>query len=91
MLSYDISWSDSTAVGDMSVQFSNTYSINSDGSVRNPGNWTTVPLSSTTTVSGTDGNGFIDIDASGSYAVRLVYNSTSGAGTMQAYLAGKVS
>lgn len=90
-LSYDISWTGTAPVGTMSVQVSNTYSQNQDGSVRNPGNWTTLVLTSPTPVSGSPGNGFIDIDELGAYAVRLVYNRTSGTGTMQATIAGKVS
>lgn len=91
MVSYDISWSGSTPVGVMSVQVSNTYSKNADGSVRNAGNWTTLALSAPTNVSGNTGNGFIDVDATGSYAIRLVYTRTSGTGTMNATINGKVS
>ena len=90
-VSYDISWSGTSPIGSMSVQVSNTYSENSDGSVRNPGNWTTVPLgTNTTNVNTNTGNGFIDIDVIGAYAIRLVYNRTSGTGTMQAVINGKV-
>lgn len=89
-VSYDVSWSGTTPVGSMSVQVSNTYSQNADGSVRNAGNWTTLVLSSSTPVSGNTGNGFIDIDASAAYAVRLVYTRVSGTGTMNATVAGKV-
>lgn len=91
MISYDISWDGSSPVGDMSIQVSNSYSTNADGSVRNPGNWTTVPLTALAPVSGNTGNGFIDIDASGAYAIRLVYTRTSGTGTMQAIISAKVS
>lgn len=89
-VSYDVSWSGTAPVGSMSVQVSNTYTQNADGSVRNAGNWTTLVLSSTTSVSGSTGNGFIDIDASAAYAVRLVYTRVSGTGTMNATVAGKV-
>jgi len=75
----------------MSVQVSNTYRQNSDGSVRVPGDWTTVTLSSTTTVSGNTGNGYIDIDAMSAYAIRLVYTRSSGTGTMLAVISAKVS
>lgn len=91
MLSYDISWTGTAPVGVMSVQISNTYSQNADGSVRNPGNWTTLVLSSPTPVSGSPGNGFIDIDAIAAYAMRLVYTRTSGTGTMNAIINGKVA
>lgn len=91
MVSYDISWTGTAPVGVVTLQVSNTYTQNSDGSVRNPGNWTTVVLSSPATVSGTIGNGFIDVDANAAYAVRIVYTPASGTGLMQATVNGKVS
>lgn len=91
MISYDISWSGSSPVGVMSVQVSNTYTQNADGTVRNAGNWTTLTLSTTPTVSGNTGNGGIDVDATGFYAMRLVYTRTSGTGTMNATIAAKVA
>lgn len=91
MLSYDISWTGTAPVGVMSVQVSNTYSQNGDGTVRNPGNWTTLVLSAPTNVSGNTGNGFIDVDATAAYAMRLVYTRTSGTGTMNATVKGKVT
>lgn len=91
MLSYDVSWTGTAPVGVMSVQVSNSYSINGDGSVRNAGSWTTLTLNSPTNVSGSTGNGFIDIDATGTYAIRLVYTRTSGTGTMNAILNAKVA
>ncbi len=77
-------------VGSMSVQVSNTYSQNADGTVRNAGHWTTLDLSSSTDVSGTSGNGFIDVLATAGYAIRLLYTRTSGTGTMNATIVGKV-
>lgn len=91
MLSYDVSWTGTAPVGTMSVQVSNSYSQNADGSVKNPGNWTTLTLSSPTPVSGSTGNGFIDVDALGAYAVRLVYTRVSGTGVMNAVINGKVA
>lgn len=91
MIGYDISWTGSTPVGTMSVQVSNTYSENADGSVKNTGNWTTLTLSAPTAVSGNTGNGFIDVDATGAYAIRLVYTRASGTGTMNATITAKVA
>ncbi len=90
-LSYDISWTGSSPVGVASVQVSNTYTQNADGSVRNAGNWNTIPLDNSTNISGNSGNGFIDIDSIGAFAVRLVYTFGSGTGTMNAVITGKVS
>lgn len=91
MIGYDISWTGTAPVGVMSVQVSNTYAQNPDGTVRNTGNWTTLTLSSPATVSGGTGNGAIDIDATGFYAIRLVYTRTSGTGTMTAVVNAKVA
>ncbi len=91
MIGYDISWTGTSPVGVMSIQVSNTYSENADGSVANAGNWTTLTLSTTPSVSGNSGNGFIDVDATGAYAIRLIYTRTSGTGTMSATIAAKVS
>ena len=91
MLSYDISWSGSSPVGVISVQVSNSYALNPDGSVKNAGSWTTLTLSSPTNVSGNTGNGFIDIDATAGYACRLVYTRTSGSGSLNVIVNGKVA
>lgn len=89
LIGYDISWTGSSPVGAMSVQISNTYSLNPDGTVRNAGNWTTLTLSAATNVSGNSGNGFIDVELTGANAIRLVYTRTSGTGTMNATIAAK--
>lgn len=91
MLSYDISWSGTTPVGTLSVQVSNTYSQAADGTVSNPGNWQSLTLSVTPSVSGNTGNGFIDVDATGAYAMRLVYTKGSGTGSLNATINGKVA
>jgi len=91
LISYDISWSGTSPVGVMSVQVSNTYSLNVDGTVNNAGNWTTLTLSAATNVSGNTGNGGIDVDVTGFYAIRLVYTKTSGTGTMNAVVNAKVT
>lgn len=92
MISYDVTWAaGSSPVGVISVQVSNSYSQNEDGSVKNAGSWTTLTLSSALAISGNTGNGFVDIDATGAYAIRLVYTRTSGSGTLNVVVAGKVA
>lgn len=91
MMSYAYSWTGTSPVGVISVQVSDDYSVNSDGSVNNPGTWNTLTLSVTPTVTGNTGNGYIDIDQLGAYAIRTVYTATSGTGTLQAVYKGKVS
>lgn len=91
MVGYDISWSGSSPVGTCSVQVSNTYSQDSNGAVKNAGNWTTLTLSSPCSVSGNTGNGAIDVDATGFYAIRFVYTKVSGTGTLNVTVNGKVA
>lgn len=91
MISYDVSWTGTSPSGTISVQATNTYTQNADGTVATSGNWNTLPLSTTPTISGNSGNGLIDIDAMGGYAVRLVYTRTSGTGTLNATVNGKVA
>ena len=92
-ISYDISWTAST-LGTIQIQVSNTVTFNSDGSVNNPGNWTTLPPSSFTGTypvpAGAPGTGFIDVVGTEAYAVRLQYTATSGTGTMTVVAAAKV-
>lgn len=91
MMSYTYSWSGTAPAGTISVETSNDYSQNSDGTVKNPGTWTALPLSSSTSVTGATGAGVIDIDQLGTYAIRTVYTATSGVGTLQAIFKGKVA
>ena len=91
LISYSVSWAGSSPVGVMSVEVSNDYSKNSDGTVNNPGTWNALPLSGTTNVSGNSSTGFIDIELNAGYAIRLKYTRTSGTGTMQALVNAKVS
>ncbi len=90
MASYDISWTGTSPVGSVAVQVSNTYSKNADGSIKNAGNWSTLPTTSSA-ISGNSGNGFIDVTASAGYAIRLVYTRVSGVGTMNVTVACKVA
>lgn len=95
--SYAVSWSGLTPVGTLAVQVSNDYSLNPDGSTNNAGTWNTLTLELNGTfvtsipVTGNTGNGFIDIDGTAAYAIRLVYTKGSGTGTLTATVMGKVS
>jgi hypothetical protein len=89
MASYSIVWIGASPVGNVSVQVSDDYSLYTDGGVRNPGTWNTLPLSAPTPVSGNFDHGFIDIDCNAGYALRLLYSATSGTGTMNVVLMGK--
>jgi hypothetical protein len=97
MLSYEFDWSGASPVGTVSVQVSNTYSLNPYGSVDNPGMWSTVVLNyggsavTSIPISGNTGTGFVDIDATGAYAMRVIYTFTSGTGTLNVTLNAKVA
>lgn len=94
---YSLSWSGSSPVGTVSVQCSNDYTLDPNGQVGNAGTWNTMTLSyngssvTTIPVSGNTGNGFIDIEATAAYAVRLIYTPGSGSGTLTAIINAKVS
>lgn len=91
LVSYDISWTGNAPVGGITVQVSNSYAVNDQGvPINNSPNWTTVTLSSPTSVSGNSGSGFIQLSDLSSYAIRLVYTPTSGTGTLNAIVVGKV-
>ena len=89
-MSYSYSWTGSSPSGTIAVQVSNDYSQNGDGTVNNPGTWNTLPLSTIPTISGNSGNGLVDIDITGAYAIRTTYTPISGAGTLTAVFKGKV-
>lgn len=86
---YDISWT-GAPVGVFSVQLSNTYALDSQGNVSNAGHWTDVTLTGTVAPAGSADNGFINLAGLEAYAVRLVYTRTSGTGTLNATICGKV-
>jgi hypothetical protein len=97
MFSYSYSWAGAGPSGNISVQVSNDYALDPQGNVKNAGTWNTLTLDSAGTattsisVSGNTGTGFIDIDQCGAYAVRTLYVRTSGTGTLQSTINGKVS
>lgn len=91
MMSYEYTWSGSSPVGTIAVEVSNDYSQNVDGSVKNSGTWNALPLSSGTSISGSTGSGFIDIDQLGAFAIRTTYTRVSGSGSLTATFKGKVS
>lgn len=97
LLSYSYSWSGTAPVGTVSIQVSNDYSIDATGNVSNAGTWTTISftnaagtVATTQAVSGTTGNTVIDKIVTGAYAIRTVYTATSGTGSLQAVICGKV-
>lgn len=95
-ISYAVTWSASTAIGELSIEASNDYAIGPNGAVINAGTWTTIYVEyagaavASVPVAGSSGTAFID-GTTGAYAVRLVYAADSGAGSLAAVVNGKVS
>lgn len=96
-LSYQAVWTGTTPVGTLSVQVSDNYSLNQDGTQNYAGDWNTLTLNlngalvTSIPVSGNSGTIFIDVYVTAAYAGRLVYTRASGTGTMSATVNGKVS
>ena len=101
MINYACVWTGSSPVGTISVQASDDFALNAEGNVEVAGTWNTLPLSywnGTTTstvqaipISGSTGNGMIDVATAGFYAVRLVYTATSGTGALIVTINAKVA
>ncbi len=97
-VAYTVSWSGTTPVGDLYLQGSNDYSLNPDGSVLNSGTWTNMYVSinggapaASMPISGNTGSGIIEIERTNIFAIRLFYDRSSGTGTLNALIKGKVS
>lgn len=94
--SYTFSWSGTSPVGTLSVEVSNDYSLNPDGSVNNAGTWNPLTLNVSGTfvasipVSGNTGKGAINVSEIEFWAIRTVYTKASGTGTLTAWFMGKV-
>lgn len=89
-ITYSMSWT-GTLSGAFSVQVSDDYSENSDGSVKNAGTWNTLPVSVTVSAAGSAGNGFYEI-STGAYAIKLVYTpgGSPGSGNITEIVTGQV-
>lgn len=91
LITYTYSWAGTSPSGTIAVQVSNDYSQNGAGQVLNAGTWNTLPLSATPAISGNTGNGAIDIQLPGAYAIRTTFTPISGTGTLSAMIDAKVS
>lgn len=97
-VSYSITWAGTSPVGTIAVQVSNTYALSANGTVANAGNdWNALVVVvngafvSSIALSGNTGTISVDINETKFYAIRVVYTATSGTGTMQATINGKVA
>ena len=94
---YTYNWSGTSPVGAISIQISNDYQLSQSGEVANAGTWTTIYFTlngssvvNSAPVTGNTGTGAIEW-SSGAYAIRTLYTFTSGTGTLQAVISGKVA
>lgn len=97
-MSFSYSWAGTSPIGTVSVEASNDYQENPDGTVKNAGTWNTLPLVNSSgvlvtsmPVSGNTGNTFIDIRETSAWALRTVYTRTSGTGILTSLATGKVA
>lgn len=93
-ISYGIVWT-GTTLGTFSVQVSNDVLFDAQGNeISGSGHWDTLPPSSFTGTlpapAGTPDHGFIDVLGTEAFAIRLLYNRTSGTGTLTVFPAAKV-
>jgi hypothetical protein len=84
-----------TAVGNFQVQVSVDYNQDGFGNVLNPGNWTPIyftsaPLSGVDIPTTLGSPIFIDINQISAPWIRIVYTPTSGSGTANVWIAGKM-
>lgn len=96
MCSYSLTWAGTSPVGTVSVQVSNDYALSPNGTLQAAGTWNTLTVNlagspvTTIPISGNTGTGFIDIDATAAYAIRLIYTFASGVGALNVTFCGKV-
>lgn len=90
MVNYTCSWSGTAPVGALQIQGSNDYELEADGSERSAGTWNNLS-GAAGNISGNTGNGGIDIMATSYKYLRAVYTRTSGVGTLQVTVSGKVN
>ncbi len=97
VVNYALSWTGTSPVGTISLQFSDDYALDAVGQVLNAGQWNTAPIdvsgsiALSAPISGNTGNGMIDIACTGAYACRLLYTKGSGVGTLIPIVTGKVA
>lgn len=91
LLSYTLVWT-GTPAGTFAVSVSNDYIPNPNGVndlPANAGTWVPLTLSSIVSAQGDDGSAHIDIDTIAAAWIRLTYAASTGAGVLNATIAGK--
>lgn len=77
-------------VGIFSVQVSIDYTQDSQGVVSNAGNWISIPLNPIPAATGSANNIYIDLNQLSAPWVRVFYDFTSGTGTLNSLICGKM-
>lgn len=93
IFSYTVFWT-GTPTGEFTVEVSNDYVPSPEGVLvapANAGHWVAIPLDTDVLAVGDDGSAFIDVATIGAAWARLLYTRTSGTGTVNATITGKVS
>ena len=99
ILSYQFVWTaGSSPIGTVGVQVSNDFSIDPTGTISNAGTWSTYyfligagTYATSIAVSGSTGNAIIELPTLSFYAIRPIYTRSSGTGTLNVILNGKVA
>lgn len=88
-IGFQVVWT-GTPVGSFDVQVSLNYTQDEWGNVSNAGDWSSIGLTPAPSASGSAGSAYIDINQISAPWIRLVYTRTSGTGTLQGYITGKM-
>lgn len=79
-----------TPVGTFTVQVSADYAQDDLGNVTNSGNWIPITLNPVPSAAGTADQIFIDLNQLAAPWIRVVYTRTSGSGTLNSFITGKM-
>lgn len=77
-------------VGTFAIQVSVDYAQDFEGNVTNSGTWTSLSLSPSPVASGAADNAYVDLNQLSAPWLRVVYTKTSGTGTLNGYIVGKM-
>jgi hypothetical protein len=77
-------------VGVFYVEFSLDYDVDNQGVVRNSGTWVPIDFGSPVAAAGAADDIFFDLNQVAGPWIRMRYAATSGSGTLQAFISGKM-
>jgi len=85
---FQLHWT-GTPTGTFSFQVSSDYFQDINGNVVNAGHWITLPVTPAITASGSGDDAYVDLVQISAMYARVVYTSSSGAGTLDAIAVAK--